>query len=151
MRAALLLATSLLVSCAHVEVALPGVLDLRSDANAADVDKRAMTVEGREGMDAAFGGNGVKVAGPSVSVEGRVWWLASLIRIADGDVSNGVRVGVGKSGALRDVVITEEITAAEAIVFYCALPIPCAAAFLPTRTVTATGTRVLAPSAEGAP
>ena len=110
------------------------------------MDKHAAknTAGEREGLGAMFGGDGVKIAGPKVTVEGRVWWLASLIRLSDGDVSDGLRTGLGGSTAMRDVVITEEITAAEAITFYCGLPIPCAAAFLPTRTVRASGTRVVA-------
>jgi hypothetical protein len=149
---AMLVATS----CTHVEVALPGVLDLRSDASELAGDRRPSTtpveVE-REGMDATFGGAGPSAAGPGVSVEGRVWWLASFFRLADGGVDEGLRAVLGAhapggnnaSRALRNVVVTEEITGAESIAFYCLLPVPCAAAFLPTRTVRWTATRVVIP------
>lgn len=133
----------LVAACNHVEVAVPGVLDLRSDGAALAVDKRPVA-GAREGMDAMLHGDGVTGAG-AISVEGRAWWLASLVRVSDGDVDEGLRAALG-TGALRGVSVQEETGALEALAYFCGLPIPCVdlfvVALMPTRTVSASGTRV---------
>lgn len=140
-----LLALLAMLGCQHYESDLPGVLDLRSDGAEAPLDPRPLpATAARDGLEGWMKGAGV-TGSTSIVAEDRAAWALRLFALGDG-VKDEVALALGKGGALRSVVLQEEISGFDAALFACTLPIPCVdlgtLTLLPSFTVQLSGTRI---------
>ncbi|OGQ18111.1 MAG: hypothetical protein A2138_11650 [Deltaproteobacteria bacterium RBG_16_71_12] len=132
-------------ACQHYQTDLPGTLDLRSDGAEAPLEPRPLPPEAaRDGLEAWMKGAGASGA-TTVIAEDRAFWALRLFPLGDG-AKDEIDAALGKGGALRSLTLREEISAFDAALFGCTLPIPCVdvgtVTMLPSFTVQLTGTRV---------
>ena len=144
-RAAPVAVLAMLAACQHYQTDLPGVLDLRSDGAEAPLETRPLPADAaRQGLEAWMKGAGTSGT-TTVVAEDRALWALRLFPLGDG-AKGEVAVALGKDGALRALALHEEISAFDAALFGCTLPIPCVdlgtLVMLPSFTVQLTGTRV---------
>lgn len=145
-RAVALLATlAAPLGCYHYQTDLPGTLDLRSDGAEAPLETRPLPpAAARDGLEAWMKGAGTSGA-TTVIAEDRAYWALRLFALGDG-AKDEIDAALGQRGALRALTLHEEISAFDAALFACTLPIPCVdigtVVMLPSFTVRLTGTRV---------
>lgn len=137
--------TAPLGGCYRYVTRVPGVLDMRSDASGADARKVARPSDPdlvRSGLEAEVLGPGLVVEANEVRVRERRVWVRGLIPLVDD--SSGEEIGAAlHGGALRDVVIGDEIDGVSVIVTV-VVPslLPITGLVLPPFTFVARGTPI---------
>jgi hypothetical protein len=99
--------------CLHVTTDLPGVLDLRSDGSQAPLDNAVLPAGdavARGGVDSFLTGSGAS-GGPDVAIVDRQHWAISLVPVFNDGGNAEWDAALGK-GALRDVIVGEQLSPA---------------------------------------
>lgn len=138
--------------CVHVDMKLPGVLDLRSDGQgvpaAKDLDDRS-----RDGFDAIMAGNGItQSAAGAFTIEDRQHFAINLIPILNDMASEELALATDKV-AVRDLVVGDTLGGVDAgyhvvgmlvgiVPFVGWIASAAINLILPPRTATVSGTRV---------
>jgi len=139
----LALASSLVLvfgGCFRYHTHVPGVVDMRTDGEDADLARPRLQGTEREAAVAVFIGRGVHRDRDRVVVEERHYWVGGLIPLLNTSAADEVALALGRSRALRDFELKEEIGLTEGLVAN-ALPllVPVSSYVLPTYTFTVSG------------